>query len=316
VKILQNKNMFSFLQRKVKVAVHDGMFHSDDVFSVAILSLYLNKPIKLFRTRDPKIFVKMDYLLDVGREYNPAENKFDHHQENWSEKRSNGIPYATSGLVWKEYGEKICGSREVAQKIDEKLIQHIDAEDNGVEFYKENFPGAFPYCFSDFIFAFNPTWTERDMNTLKAFEEAVEEVKKVLKREIKKVTDNVLGKEKIQKIYEKTEDKRILVLDDSYSWKKIVSSFPETVFVIKQVYENKNWHLNAVTEEGFKFKNKVDLPAVWAGKEGKELEEITGVSGALFCHNKRFMCAAKTKEAAVELAKLALANSKSESSKL
>jgi len=138
----------------------------------------------------------------------------------------------------------------------------------------------------------------------------------ILKREIKKVTDNVLGKEKIQKIYEKTEDKRILVLDDSYSWKKIVSSFPETVFVIKQVYENKNWHLNAVTEEGFKFKNKVDLPEVWAGKDGEELEKITGIKGALFCHNKRFMCAAKTKEAAVELAKLALANSKSESSKL
>jgi uncharacterized UPF0160 family protein len=298
--------MLSFINKKVKVAVHDGIFHSDDVFSVAILSLYLNKPLEIFRTRDSKVFEKMDYLLDVGREYNPAKNKFDHHQENWSEKRTNGIPYATSGLMWKEYGEKITGSKEVVERVDEKVIQSLDAEDNGVEIYKRIFENVDPYCMSDYFFAFNPTWTERNKSSLKAFEIAVFEAKNVLKREIKKAEDNILGKKKIQEIYEKTEDKRILVLDDSYSWKKIVSSYPETLFVIKQVYDNKNWHINAVNVEGSRFTNKLDFPEAWAGKEGEELEKITGIKNVLFCHNGRFVAATKTKEAAISLAKLAL----------
>ena len=35
-------------KKKIKVAVHDGAFHPDDVCSVAILSLFLNKPVKIF----------------------------------------------------------------------------------------------------------------------------------------------------------------------------------------------------------------------------------------------------------------------------
>jgi uncharacterized UPF0160 family protein len=298
--------MFTFMSKKIKVAVHDGVFHPDDVFSIAILSLYLKKPLEIFRTRDPKVLAKMDYVLDVGRSYNPDDKKFDHHQENWNEKRQNGIPYATSGLVWKEFGEKITGSKDVADRIDEKIIQTIDAEDNGVEICKSIFENVSPYCVSDYIFSFNPTWTGREVKPQKSFERAVEEAKKILKREIKKAEDNILSKKKIQEIYEKTSDKRILVLDDNYSWKKTVKDYPEPLFVIKQVKENKNWHINAVNIDGSRFANRMDFPKSWAGKEDEELEKITGISDAIFCHNGRFMCSAKTKEGAIELAKLAL----------
>ncbi len=298
--------MLSLPNKKIKVAVHDGDFHADDVFAVAILSLYLNNKLKIFRTRDQKILSKMDYVLDVGREYNPKERKFDHHQENWNEKRKNNIPYATCGLVWKEYGAEVTGSVEVANVIDEKIIQTIDAEDNGVEIYKSIFKDVNPYCVSDYICSFNPTWNEKKLSPLKCFENAVEEAKKILKRKIEEIKGDILGEERIKVIYEKTEDKRILVLDNNYSWKKAVSLYPEPLFVIKQVPDNKTWHMKAVSLNGFMFKRKLDLPESWAGKSGEELAKITGVQDAIFCHNGRFMVTTKTKEGAIKLAKLAI----------
>ena len=294
----------------VKVAVHDGEFHPDDVFSVAILSLYLKKPLKIFRTRDPKILEKMDYVLDVGREYNPKEFKFDHHQEGWNEKRENGVLYAASGLLWKEYGEKITGSYEIAKKIDEKIIQTIDAEDNGIEAYKNIIDDLSPYCVSDYIYALNPTWNEKNVDISKAFQMAIDEVIKIFKREIKKSTDSILGKKKVQEIYEKTEDKRILVLDDNFTWKKTVSLYPEPLFVIKQNDGDKYWHVKAVNVKGFKFKNRIDFPLGWAGKFGDDLIKLTEIPDAVFCHNKRFMCVTESKEGAIALANKAIDDSK------
>ncbi len=294
------------LNKKIKVAVHDGAFHPDDVFSVAILSMYLEKPLKIFRTRDPKILSKMDYVLDVGKEYNPKEFKFDHHQTGWGEKRDNGILYATSGLVWKEYGEKITGSQEVVKKIDEKIIQTIDAEDNGMEICKNVIEGVSPYTAIDYIYSLNLTWMEKKGDRLKAFTAAVEEAIKILKREIKKSKDSLVGKKKVIETYEKTKDKRILVLDDDYSWKKTISAYPEPLFVIKQFDDGKMWSVKAVNAEGYKFKSRLDFPETWAGKVGKELVEITGIPGALFCHNGRYMCAAESGEAAIALAKKAI----------
>jgi uncharacterized UPF0160 family protein len=39
----------------------------------------------------------------------------------------------------------------------------------------------------------------------------------------------------------------------------------------------------------------------------EELAQVTGVADAVFCHNKLFMAVAKSKEGAIKLAELALA---------
>lgn len=298
-----------FFLNKTKVAVHDGRFHADDIFSVAILSLYLNKSLKIFRTRDEKILAKMDYILDVGGEYKPEENKFDHHQEGWNEKRENGIPYATSGLLWKEYGEKITGSKEVADRIDEKIIQSIDADDSGVEIYKNIFEGISPYCLSDYISAFNLTWTEKN-NSQKVFEKIVELVKNILKREIKKAQNSILSEKRIKEIYEKTEDKRILILDDNCSWRKNIDSYSELLFVIHPKSDSSMWSIDTITKPNERFKRKMYFSKSWAGKRDEELAKITGVSDAVFCHNDLFIAVTKSKEGAIQFAELAMEENK------
>ena len=66
------------------------------------------------------------------------------------------------------------------------------------------------------------------------------------------------------------------------------------------------WSVKAANDEGYKFKSRLDFPQSWAGKVGKELVEITGIPGAIFCHNGRYMCAAESGEAAMALAKKAI----------
>jgi uncharacterized UPF0160 family protein len=293
--------------KKIKVAVHDGSFHGDDVFAVAILKLYLKKPLKIFRTRDTKILSKMDYILDVGREYNPKERKFDHHQENWNEKRENGVLYASCGLLWKEFGEKITGSKDVAEIVDQKIIQTIDSEDNGISIYEKTDSGLSPFCFSDFIYGMNPTYAEKKENVDKLFKKAVGEVRMTLKREIKRAQDYTDSVSKMKEIYDKTKDKRIIVLDKEYSWKRFFAEYPEPLFVIEPIFNKQGvCHVSAVNIKGEKFKKKMDFPKSWAGKVGEELQKLSGVHDAIFCHNKRFMASVGSKEGAIKLAELAI----------
>lgn len=291
--------------RLIKVAVHSGAFHPDDVCAVAILSLYLKKPIKIFRTRDPKILEKMDYVLDVGIEYDPKKNKFDHHQEGWNEKRENGMPYAASGLVWKEYGEKITGSSEVANFIDEKIIQPIDADDSGVEIYKKIYEKISPYTFFDYLFSFNPTWMD-NIDPQKAFESAVFEAKKMFQMEIKRANDRAVSARIVKDIYEKTKDKRIIFLDKNYSWKKPFANFPEPLFVVHPHSDNITWAIDTVRKPNEKFIRRMYFPKAWAGKRDEELAKITGVGDSVFCHNGIFLAITKTKDGAMKLAELAL----------
>ena len=48
-------------------------------------------------------------------------------------------------------------------------------------------------------------------------------------------------------------------------------------------------------------------PARFTGLTGTALEAVTGVTGAIFCHNARFIAAAATRDAAINLAELAVA---------
>jgi len=286
------------------VAVHSGNFHPDDVFAVAALAIYFGYIPKVIRTRDQQVINKADYVLDVGRLYNPLTNRFDHHGEGWNEKRDNGVLYASVGLLWRTLGTKICPSKEVADIIDTKLIQIIDALDNGMEISKNIIPNVKAYNLPDVFYSFNPTWREKTSYD-DAFLEAVLLAKKILEREIIQAKDFLISQQYIMDVYEKSVDKRIIILDHLYDY-GILESLPEPLLVIKPASSGTDWHINLVIVKGTSFEGRIIFPASWAGKEGEELQKITGIKEAVFCHNKRFLVVSKTKEGAIKLAQLAL----------
>jgi uncharacterized UPF0160 family protein len=301
-------------QKKIRVAVHTGKFHSDDVFSVAAISLYLKiKPEKLDikRTRDSEIIKKADYVFDVGF-VNDGETRFDHHQKEGAGLRSDGIPYASFGSMWKRFGESICGSREVSDRIDKKIIEPLDADDSGVNITKCLFDGVTQFTVSDIIYHFNPTGKEGLGDIDNSFLKAVIFARNILEREIKRAKDIIeefkVAKEILEKKYNETEDKRIIIIEGDISWREIVNKFKEPLFVIKKNTSDNTWRVYGVRDDLSIFENRKDLPENWAGKEKEELSLITGVKDAMFCHMDRFVCAAKTFDGAMEMAKIAVNN--------
>jgi len=54
--------------------------------------------------------------------------------------------------------------------------------------------------------------------------------------------------------------------------------------------------LHTVPATADTFEARADLPASWAGLRDAELAAVTGVADAGFCHNGRFIAAAKSYE--------------------
>ena len=85
------------------IATHNGSFHADDVFGVAVLRL-LYPGATLLRTRDAALFAGADFAVDVGGEGDAARGRFDHHQRGFEGARASGVVYASAGLVWAAHG--------------------------------------------------------------------------------------------------------------------------------------------------------------------------------------------------------------------
>lgn len=296
-----------FWKKKKILVTHNGKFHADDLFAATVLTKVLRKDGKSFeiiRTRDEKYFNSADYVFDVGGVHNPAENKFDHHQEGGAGERSNGIPYAAFGLVWKKFGEKYCGSKDLADEIDQRFVQLIDAGDVGHKIFQEKDPDILPLEISRVIGSFNATWNEDQEQNDKEFLNKISWAEEILDRAVKNKKDEMSARSFVEKAYQEAEDKRIVVLDSFWPWSQVMKNHEDVLYVIFPSSSNDGWSMQAVEKE--KFVSRKMLPESWAGLVNEELESVTGVSGVKFCHLKRFFAAAKTKQAIIELAKLAL----------
>lgn len=289
------------------IAVHDGKFHADDVFACAVIELMLGEKTRIIRTRDEAELAKADFVADVGNVYDPARQRFDHHMREGAGVRENGIPYAAFGLVWKEYGEKICGSKEIADRIDARLIAPIDAEDNGVSIYEPK-GETVPFTIQNFFYLHRPTWREDEKIHDDAFPELVALAKEVIEREIEIQGDVIEARAIVEQAYTDAADKRLIVLDVVCPFDETLTAHPEPLIVVSPTRGSTNWKVNPISAGKHDFSRRIDLPAAWAGLRDEELAKVTGVPDAVFCHRALFLAVAKSKEGALALAKLALSS--------
>lgn len=292
--------------KKKLLVTHDGSFHADDVFATAVLSILNKGRVKIVRTRDEKIIAKGDYVYDVGSVYDPEKNRFDHHQVGGAGKRENGIEYSSFGLVWKKFGEQICGSKKVAEIIDNKLVVPVDAGDNGFDLVEKKY-NVFPYLLEDVLSIFKPTTLET-MNIDDQFFKALTWAEEILKREIKKTNDQIEIAKIIQNFYQNSQDKRLVIIDapkvSRYEIWDALQNFPKLLFAVYGDVDG--WRVVGMRKDVDTFENKKNLPAAWSGLQDEEFQKISGVTDATFCHRGLFLAGAKSKEGAIKLAELAL----------
>jgi uncharacterized UPF0160 family protein len=86
----------------------------------------------------------------------------------------------------------------------------------------------------------------------------------------------------------------------------IVKAKAEHLLFVVHPRDN-DWCVTGIRRGDEGFELRADLPLEWAGLSGGDLERASGVAGASFCHKGRFIAAAATREAALELARIAVA---------
>src|SRR6185312_7523254 len=312
---IRRTNAFSTPSRRVAlesgpmlIATHDGSFHADEVFAIAALGL-LGEPIEVLRTRDRSVLASADLRVDVGFRYDPSTGDFDHHQREFDGVRENGIRYASFGLIWREFGARVCdGDEEVAAAVDASLVQGVDANDTGQQLSESLVDGVYPLTVNGVVGGFNARWDETlapEQERLR-FDEAVDLARGILAREVLSAASGRRSARIVQEAIAAAVDPRLIEIGVNAPWKQVlVPAAPEALYIIYP--KRQGFGLEAVPRDLGSFENRRDLPAAWGGLEGDDLVAVTGVSDALFCHAKRFLVVASSHEGIEQLARLALA---------
>jgi hypothetical protein len=117
------------LKRKMgkKVGTHNGSFHCDEVLGCFMIRLTKKfEEAEIIRSRDQKVLDTMDAVLDVGGIYDPATDRYDHHQRGFEQAFGHGFvtKLSSAGLVY-----KVCSSPNPKPSTTSLLlcINHISS---------------------------------------------------------------------------------------------------------------------------------------------------------------------------------------------
>jgi uncharacterized UPF0160 family protein len=177
----------------------------------------------------------------------------------------------------------------VHEKIEETIIQMIDAEDNGIEFSNGK---VLIYTIGNIIDSYN-SYQGEETTQDEQFNKAVTFCEEVLKREIKKRT-----------IKEEHKEKEIIILSERLPIGP-AKDYENIKFIISP-RDDGQWNIQTIPDGLTSFGRRHYLPKEWAGLTNETLEETTGIKGAIFCHKNLFIAVAATKEAAINMAEKAV----------
>ena len=306
----------------IRVLVHDGVFHADDVVSVALIKIcaermdavidipYPFKKIEVIRSRKVDDFIKENegylYLVtDVGG------GKYDHHNKE-RETYPNGVMYSAVGKILRDISNEL-----ISEKLKEELLINglygVQAQDNGQKNLTKEFQNPF-----NFVHQLNANWTENLVGQEQdaAFDRAVEMAETVLKRLFQNCEAKILGEEKVKEAIQVSGDSPIVILP------KFISGWQATVvqencrreedtkikFVVFS--QGNQYRVQAVPVENGSFEVLTKLSGDFIGEKPEDTPEkiknLIGKDDAVFCHPGRFIAGAKSKETCIAMAEYSL----------
>ena len=261
---------------------HAGRFHTDDVFSAALLKI-INPQINIVRSNAvPEGYQGL--VFDLG------DGAYDHHGERASF-RENGVQYASFGLLWKEYGCDLVSEKE-AKTFDESFIQPLDIQDNN--------GGNNLLCRA--ITQSNPKWDEENADSNEAFFKAVDFAKYILENEIKSMHSTEHAEQIVLDCLKDSKD-GIVILPTGMPWKALL--IPGEAYFVVYPSPRGGYNAQAVPVAVDSQQCKKPFPEAWRGKR-EELDEITGLNGMIFCHSHGYLLAAETQEVAIEACRISM----------
>lgn len=278
--------------KKAKFVTHAGNFHADDVFSTVFLNK-LYKDITVIRLKEYKDDgTKLTYDIGLG--------KFDHHQAGYNKVRENGIHYCSFGLLWQEYGleylknMKVANPEDTFKIFDYLLVNNIDAFDNGEIEINTDYN---IYTIPSFIETMRPKIGEEEKENeffLKATKVADFLFDKILEEACNKVV-------MIEKIKEQSKNikSRVLILDEYIPYEFAIFYLNLDVDFVVYPSNRGGYAAHTIPTKYKGFISKVPFLSEWAGLRDEELQKVSGIKTARFCHNALFLFTTDTKEDAL-----------------
>jgi uncharacterized UPF0160 family protein len=295
------------------LVTHSGGFHADELLSSVILTrLFPQAQIK--RSRAPEwIAPAPDRIIyDVGGLYDAEAGIFDHHQRG-APLRGDGQPYSSFGLIWKHFGRQYLIASNVPEthveamhaSFDASFVLPIDLTDNGALSPSGPLGGlTLPALLETLKPDFDDADPEAETN---AFHNALRIARSFVEANIARGAAKLRAESIVQQAILATGQGRVLELPMGMPFRPAIekAGADHVLFVVHP--RERDWCLTTIRRSDDGFEVRADLPAAWAGLTNGELEAASGVIGASFCHNGRFVAAAKTREAALAMADLAVA---------
>ena len=291
------------------LVTHSGGFHADELLSSVILTR-LFPAAGLVRTRDAGMTTPgaEKIIYDVGRDY-------DAQAQRPNPLREDGQPYSSFGLIWKHYGHDYLRAMAVPEEdldhihhsMDQGFVLPIDLMDNGALNPSAAGPLAgmtLPVLLETLKPAFDARSDDADdrafagaLPIARAFVEAAVSGK-AAKRRAEAMVTKAIGA---------AGAARILELPMGMPFRAAIekAGADHLLFVVHP--RGEDWALTTIRKNGDTFESRADLPEAWAGLTDGALEAASGVKGAKFCHNGRFIAVADSREAVLQMAGLAVA---------
>jgi len=323
----------------MKIGTHDGAFHCDEALACWMLHQTSEfKHAEITRTRNPDILKEMDIVVDVGAEYDPTRHRYDHHQKEFTttlDAEHTTTKLSSAGLVYKHFGkevlQEILGKREEEEinklymMVYDGFIEEIDAVDNGVSCYP---PDILPkYKISTTLSArvarLNPNWNDKTLVPDEQFKKAMAIAGEEMRSIVLRIGNAILPaativRHAIADRLSVDESGKIMSLEESggLPWKEhlfdlcaeegeLAAAARELLYVL---YPDSSggWRIQCVPVKAAGFENRKGLPVEWCGLRDQVLSDKTGVEGCIFIHANGFIGGAKTREAALKLAQMAV----------
>lgn len=296
------------------LVTHSGGFHADELLSSVVLTR-LYPDAQIMRSRDT-LWTKPTperIVYDVGRAYDPQHGMFDHHQRP-NPLRPDGHPYSSFGLIWEHFGKKYLSTFETGEadlddlhrRIDEIFVRPIDLLDNGAiepsqagQLANLTLPALLETLKPDF----DTRTPEADDS---AFATALPIARSFLEACLREQLALIRADTMVLKAIQTAGESRILELPMGMPFRSTIERFGahHLLFVVHP--RDGDWALNTIRISETSFTSKADLPAAWAGLTDSAFEVTSGVRGAKFCHNARFIAVAHSREAIMQLAEKAV----------
>lgn len=297
---------------KIRVGIHSEPNHADDVLCVALLQKeYGKENVSVLRTRDIENLKTCDYILDVGGKDELVRDKdgklvqvwLDHHQKD-SGYEENGVKKAAcSKLVDFLFDD----DEKTRTELHRILIDPVAVADNGQDLRI----GNNVLNFVGYTVEQNWTLQPSKEKSEKCFLMTLDIVYNILDRIMEKISNMEFGESLIKEALQ-TEDEYIVL--EQYVprsiWDKILIKYnKKNVKKIKAVVfpsTHGNWDAIMVHKRMDSFECLKTFPSQWLGLRDNELEEVSGITDAVFCHTAGFFWESKTKKSAILAVKKAL----------